>query len=86
MNSANMLNPNSNVFIPCRQICNIRCTLVGNEIVDHSDVVGASPVSIAPTTLSFATENLASMDQDWAKTTARHDLTHSIFGIYCALY
>ena len=25
-------------------------TLVGNKIVDHSDVVGASPVGAAPTT------------------------------------
>ena len=29
--------------------------LVGNEIVDHSDVVGASPVSAAPTKSSFST-------------------------------
>ena len=28
------------------QIFNIRCTLTGNEIVDHSDVVGASPVDL----------------------------------------
>ena len=34
---------------------NIRCTLVGNKIVDHSDVVGASPVGAAPTTSSFST-------------------------------
>ena len=34
---------------------NISCTLVGNEIVDHSDVVGASPVGAAPTTSSFST-------------------------------
>ena len=34
---------------------NIRCTLVGNEIVDHSDVVGAVPVGTAPTTSSFLT-------------------------------
>ena len=27
-----------------RQISNISCTLVGNKIVDHSDVVGASTV------------------------------------------
>ena len=38
-----------------RQVSNIRCTLVGNEIVDHSDVVGASPVGDAPTTSSFST-------------------------------
>ena len=30
-------------------------TLVGNWIVDHSDVVGASPVGAAPTTSSFST-------------------------------
>ena len=29
-----------------RQVSNIRRTLVGNEIVDHSDVVGASPVGL----------------------------------------
>ena len=38
-----------------RQVSNISRTLVGNEIVDHSDVVGASPVGAAPTTSSFST-------------------------------
>ena len=38
-----------------RQVSNIRCTLEGNEIVDHSDVVGASPVGAAPTTSSLST-------------------------------
>ena len=47
---------------PCRQYHKIVCyrkisnkkrTLVGNNIVDHSDVVGASPVGAAPTTSSF---------------------------------
>ena len=38
-----------------RQTSNMRCTLVGNKIVDHSDVVGASPVDVAPTTSSFST-------------------------------
>ena len=38
-----------------RKISNIRRTLVGNTIVDHSDVVGASPVGAAPTTSSFST-------------------------------
>ena len=37
------------------QISNIEHTLVGNKIVDHSDVVGASPVGTAPTTSSFST-------------------------------
>ena len=38
-----------------RQVSNIRRTLVGNTIVDHWDVVGASPVGAAPTTSSFST-------------------------------
>ena len=38
-----------------RQVPNIRRTLVGNGIVDHSDVVGASPVGAAPTTSSLST-------------------------------
>ena len=36
-------------YIYCK-VSNINHTLVGNKIVDHSDVVGASPVSAAPTT------------------------------------
>ena len=38
-----------------RQVSNIRRTLEGNKIIDHSDVVGASPVGAAPTTSSFST-------------------------------
>ena len=38
-----------------RKTSNIRRTSVGNKIVDHSDVVGASPVGAAPTTSSFST-------------------------------
>ena len=38
-----------------RQTSNINHTLVGNELVDHTDVVGASPVGAAPTTSSFST-------------------------------
>ena len=34
---------------------NISRTLVGDKIVDNSDVVGASPVGAAPTTSSFST-------------------------------
>ena len=30
-------------------------SLAGNKFVDHSDVVGASPVGAAPTTSSFST-------------------------------
>ena len=38
-----------------RRVSNIRRTLAGNQIVDHSDVVGASPVGAAPITSSFST-------------------------------
>ena len=38
-----------------RKTSTISRTLVGNEIVDNSDVVGASPVGTAPTTSSFST-------------------------------
>ena len=38
-----------------RQVSNISRTLVGNKIVDHSDVIGALPVGAAPTTSSFST-------------------------------
>ena len=42
-----------------RKTSNISRTLVGNKIVDHSDVVGASPVGAAPTTSSFSSQYLA---------------------------
>ena len=38
-----------------RQVSNIRHSLEDNKVVDHSDVVGASPVGAAPTTSSFST-------------------------------
>ena len=67
-----------------RETTNISHTLVGNKIVDHSDVVGASPVGAAPTTSSFSTQHMASMDS--AKTTARRDEKHFSFAIWCGLY
>ena len=67
-----------------RKTSNISRTLVGNKIADNSDVVGASPVGAAPTTSSFSTWHLASMD--WAKTTARGYKKHLSFGIWCDLY
>ena len=42
-------------YFKYRKVFYIRRTLVGNKIVDHSDVVGASPVGAAPTTSSFST-------------------------------
>ena len=62
----------------------IRHTFVGNKIVDHSDVVGASPVGAAPATSSFSTEHLASMD--WAKTALRRDEKRLSYLIWCDLY
>ena len=44
-----------NIHKHYRQVSNISHTLVGNKIVDHSDVVGASLVGAAPTTFSFST-------------------------------
>ena len=38
-----------------RQVSKIIRTVEGNKIVDHSDVVEASPVGAAPSTSSFST-------------------------------
>ena len=43
------------LFYQYRKVSNIRRTLVGDEIADHSDVVGGSPAGAAPTTSSFST-------------------------------
>ena len=67
-----------------RKISNIRHTLTCNKLVDHSDVVGASPVGAAPTTSSFSTQHLALIDL--AKTTATGDENHLSFGIWCVVY
>ena len=66
------------------QTFNISRTLISNKIVGHSDVVGASPVGAAPTTSSFSTSHLPSMD--WAKTIKKCDEKHLSFEIWCALY
>ena len=66
------------------QTTNIRCTLTCNNIVDHSDVVGAPPVGAAPTTSSFSTKHMASMDS--SKATVRQDEKQLNFGIWCGLY
>ena len=67
-----------------RQISNIGRTSVENTIIDHSAVVGASPVGAAPTTFSLWTQHLVSMDS--AKTTARGNEKHFSFDNWCALY
>ena len=56
LNITSTKNQNKMVYIQWyRQVSNIRRTLVGNKIVDNSDVVGASPVGAAPTTSSLST-------------------------------
>ena len=67
-----------------RQVSNITRTSVGYKFVDHSDVVGASPVSAAPTTSSFPTKRLASLYS--AKTTSRRGEEHLNLVIWCVLY
>ena len=52
----------------------IQVALVGNKIVDLSDVVGAPPVGAAPASFSFSTQHQASMD--WAKAAGRRDEKH----------
>ena len=66
-----------------RKTSNLRRNLIGNKIVDHSDVVGASPDGAAPSTSSFSTYHLASTA--WAKAIARWDDKHLRFGIWCGL-
>ena len=61
------------------QISNIRHTLIGNKTVDHSNIIEASPVGAAPTTSSFSTQHLTSID--CAETTVRRDDRHLIFVI-----
>ena len=55
----------------------MRRTAVGNKIVDHSDIVAASP---APTTSQYSPKQIAIID--WA----RCDDKNLGFGIWCLLY
>ena len=67
-----------------RETSNISHTLVANKIVDHSDVVGASPVGAAPTKSSFTTQHLASSYSVKAATRQYENLLS--VGIWCVLY
>ena len=60
-----------------RKISDISHTLVGYKIVDHSDVVGASPVGAAPTTSSFST---------WLQYIEQRQLQAETRNIWCGLY
>ena len=72
------------ILIIYRKTSNISHTLVGNEIVDHSDAVGASPVGAAPTASSLSTWHLASRDS--TKKVARQYENLLSVGIWCILY
>ena len=74
----------SSINLNYRKVSNIWRTLVGNKIIDHSDVVRASPVSAAPTTSSFSTYHLALRDS--AETAARRYENLLSVGIWCVLY
>ena len=47
--------PSGHPLCQYRKTSNISHTLLGNKIVDNSDVIGAAPVGAAPTTSSFST-------------------------------
>ena len=76
--------PRTNMSSNYHKTSNISRTLVGSEIVDHSDEVGASPVGAAPTTSSFSTWHLASRDS--AKKAARQYENLLSVEIWCVFY
>ena len=55
-----------------------------NDVVDHSEVFGATFVSAASIPSSFSTYDMASMD--WAKAIARRNKKHLSLGIWYGLY
>ena len=65
-----------------RQTFDLNHALTGNKIVEHTDIVGAWPVGAVPTTCSFSTEHLASVD--WKKKTTRRGDKYLSFGILCS--
>ena len=73
--------PDQNIYC---QTSYIRQPLVGNKIVDHSEVAGVWSVGAAPTTSPSSTLHMASMD--WAKTTERWDKKLLSLEIWCGLY
>ena len=71
-------------YFTYHQTSNISCTLVGNIIVDHSDVVGASPIGAAPKKLYFQLNT-------WLQWTGQRQLQnktrkHLSLRIWCHLY
>ena len=66
------------IYKDYRKIYNISRTLVGNKIVDHTNVVEAAPTGL------FLTQHMASMD--WANITTGWNEKHFSFGICYVLY
>ena len=67
-----------------RKTSNISRTLVGNKIVDNSDVVGASPVGAAPTIFILnLTPGFNGLNRRQPQDDTRNILS---FGILCDLY
>ena len=67
----------------------IRHTLEGNKIVDHSDVVGESPVGADPTTTSFSAWHLASIEwlhKDKCKTRWERVMFWDLVTLYWRFY
>ena len=80
-----IIGPNNDIYVfpdinKLGQTSNIR----RNWILDHSDVVGASPVGAAPITSSFSTEHQASMD--WVEIIEWRYEKPLSYGIWGALY
>ena len=67
-------------MVYCQIFTNIRPTIVSGDIAYHSDAVGASPVVAAPTTSSFSTQHLASIDCT-KKNARRDDKRESFWGL-----
>ena len=74
------------------QTSDINHTLVDNKIVDHSDVVGASPVGATPTTSSFSFLDITPGFNGWGRDNCKMgqetfkcwDLLHLILEVgYC---
>ena len=65
-----------------RQTSSIHSTLVGKEIVDHSNVVRASTVGTSSAVSSFSTWYLTSIN--WTKITARREEKLLSLGVYAS--
>ena len=69
-----------------RETSNIRRSLIANKLVDHSDVVGASPVGAVPTSIVILDLTPDFNEIEKKKTTGRLDEKHLRFGVWCDLY